>query len=432
MLAAPLMRGGNRHAALIVLEALGLVALVSLFAQPTARARLSWPGRMASAAQWLLVVSPAVLAIVYLVPIPLAAWSALPGREFYVRAMGEAGVTAPPWLAISLVPQVTAASLLAGIPMVAAFLVGRACKLEQLKVLARIVVCVAWFQVVLGLLQVASGQDSPLYFGAGSQRPVGTFANSNHYANYLAAALILYIWQAFEPRSITRHENAIAWFAGGMLLVLGIVISRSRGAAATGLSAAVVAFAWAAAARSEDPGRKRRMMLLLPAAAATITALVGLDFLLSRLSSADLAGSASFRASLTRTTLAGAAELWPLGAGWGAYPSAYPRFQSADIPGFANHAHQDYAEMLFDGGVFALILVAAFVFLAAPRAASLVRTSAGEQRETRASALCGLGLLGFLLHSLVEFNMHIPANAILASLLAGVYLRPLDEEVSRP
>ena len=43
------------------------------------------------------------------------------------------------------------------------------------------------------------------------------------------------------------------------------------------------------------------------------------------------------------------------------------------------------------------------------------------------TALCGLGLLGFLMHSLVEFNMHIPANAILASLLAGVYLRPLGK-----
>ena len=52
-------------------------------------------------------------------------------------------------------------------------------------------------------------------------------------------------------------------------------------------------------------------------------------------------------------------------------------------------------------------------------------------REEMTAALCGLGLLGFLLHSLVEFNMHIPANAILAALLAGVYLRPLAEGSSR-
>jgi hypothetical protein len=42
-----------------------------------------------------------------------------------------------------------------------------------------------------------------------------------------------------------------------------------------------------------------------------------------------------------------------------------------------------------------------------------------------AAALCGLGLLGLLAHSLVEFNLRIPANAILGALLAGVYLRPL-------
>jgi hypothetical protein len=45
-----------------------------------------------------------------------------------------------------------------------------------------------------------------------------------------------------------------------------------------------------------------------------------------------------------------------------------------------------------------------------------------------ASALCGLGLLGLLLHSLVEFNMHIPANAILGALLAGAYLRSRNLE----
>ena len=46
-------------------------------------------------------------------------------------------------------------------------------------------------------------------------------------------------------------------------------------------------------------------------------------------------------------------------------------------------------------------------------------------QEQMACALCGLGLLGFLLHSLAEFNMHIPANAIVAAVLAGAYLRPL-------
>jgi hypothetical protein len=91
--------------------------------------------------------------------------------------------------------------------------------------------------------------------------------------------------------------------------------------------------------------------------------------------------------------------------------------------------------MLFEGGIFAAMLVAAFGTLVIGRAVRLVRAAWGVRelnREEMTAALCGLGLLGFLLHSLVEFNMHIPANAILASLLAGVYLRPLGKASTHP
>jgi hypothetical protein len=49
-----------------------------------------------------------------------------------------------------------------------------------------------------------------------------------------------------------------------------------------------------------------------------------------------------------------------------------------------------------------------------------------------AAALCGIGLLGFLLHALVDFPMRIPANAVFAAVLAGAYLRPLSARGSRP
>ena len=39
--------------------------------------------------------------------------------------------------------------------------------------------------------------------------------------------------------------------------------------------------------------------------------------------------------------------------------------------------------------------------------------------------MSGIGLLGFLLHAGVDFPMRVPANAILACLLAGAFLRPL-------
>ncbi|QJW83701.1 hypothetical protein HK414_05570 [Ramlibacter terrae] len=126
---------------------------------------------------------------------------------------------------------------------------------------------------------------------------------------------------------------------------------------------------------------------------------------------------------------AGAAELLPFGSGWGTYFEVYPRYQPGTLIGTAHYAHQDYAQMLFEGGVFGALLIAAFGWLALQRAALLVRMAFKDRRlsrEAMAAAICGIGLLGFPVHCPAEFNMHIPANAIAAALLAGVYLRPLS------
>ena len=449
MLVSPLMRGGNRHIALIALEALGLVFLVGLCARLDRAGHLRWPSRADSIAQWALLLSPAILAIVYLTPIPIELWAAMPGRGVYLQALRDAGVAAPGWLPLSVVPDATLTSLLAAIPLVAAFVMGRACSVSQLRLLARMVVIIAFGQTVLGLLQIAQGAQSPLFFGASGGRPIGTFANSNHFANYLAAALMLYIWLAWDAlrgegtaqsNTASRDRGLVQpllglWVAGAVLLVLGILVSRSRGVALTGLPMAAIGLGWLMLSRRRGDNRKRRAAALLIGIPLGAAALVGLDATISRFTAAELASSASFRSVLAKTTLSGAAEFWPWGAGWGVYGAAYPRFQPPSIPGAAGHAHQDYAQMLFEGGIFALALAAAFLWLAARRALQLARLASRKshlRRETVASALCGLGLLGFLLHSLVEFNMHIPANAILASLLAGVYLRPLAERVEPP
>jgi hypothetical protein len=443
LLAAPIMRGGNRHLALVVLEATGTIVILSIALRsilrqgdaPTAKPR--W-----SAAQWLLLASPVVLALVYLVPIPVAIWARAPGRDVYLQAMRDAGATIPGSLPLSVVPDATLTSLLAGIPLVAAFLVGQGCTFAQLKWLVRAVLFIAAAQVVLGLLQLSGGEQSPLYFGVpAANRPIGTFANSNHFANYLFLALMLYIWLAWQsmvPEANTQPQaggrwrdarpHTALWIVGGLALVVGILMARSRGAVLTGLPLAALAAGWLMARHRRQQIGWRGIAAALAVVLVGAVAILGTDFVLSRFAVSELTGSASFRNLLTVTTLAGAAEFWPWGAGWGVYGAVYPRFQPPEIPGTAGFAHQDYVQMLFEGGVFAIVFASAFVWLVARRAmlfARLVRRKHRLRRESVAAALCGLGLLGFLAHSLVEFNMHIPANAILASLLAGVFLRPL-------
>jgi O-antigen ligase len=433
LLAAPWARGGNRQWALVALEAAGLAILLALvvaylWIQQKHR-RVTLPAAVAIG----LACSPAILAVLYLTPLPAHWWASIPGRALYLQALDETGIAVPARLALSISPDATRASLLAGIPIAAAFLLGSLVRLRQLRPAVWLVVGLAMAQVLVALLQIAGGAGSTFYFGAQSTRPVGTFGNSNHLANYLAMALAAYVWLAVDdwqrrwpdgraPAGLAASGTALWWGAGGVVLVGGILLSQSRGALLTGLPAALLALVVATGAVR---GHAWRWMALAGAAVVLGAFLMfGLDATLARFRPGELGDSASFRTAIARTTLAGAAEFWPWGAGWGTFGDAYPRFKPLAVPGTTLYAHQDYAQMLFEGGMLAVVLTGAFVWLAVARAVRLA--SQVRDRHTLASMVCGFGVLGMLLHSMIDFSMHIPANAILAALLAGVYLRPFD------
>jgi hypothetical protein len=392
----------------------------------------------------MLLLSPLLLACVQLTPLPPDLWMALPGHALYADTLRLAGVTGATWRPLSISPDATCASLLASVPIAAAFLLAYLGTRDHARLLVRVVVAVAFCEVALGLLQVSGGENSPLYFGYQTYgAPIGTFANRNHYANYLAMALAAYVWLAYEslhpPRHgaegsrrsggafTSRHAMAI-WVAGALVLVLGILMTRSRGAASFGLPMALAALAVGAL---RVGGWSRGWRFALPVAALLVIAagaMIGFGTVLSRLSAAQLAGSAGYRGTLARESFEGAMAFWPWGSGWGTYEFAVQRFLPASIAGYPNHAHQDYIEMLFEGGLPFVLFAAAFLWLAGNRALLLLSTARRERKldhDAMACAFCGLGLLGLLLHSLVEFNLRIPANAILGALLAGVYLRPL-------
>lgn len=458
---APLMRGGNRHIALIGLEAVAFTFLLSLWIgwvmgasrTPHIRSLIgSTPGHeehqggiVRVALIWILLSSPLWLALAYLVPWPADALAGFPGRGLYPRLLGDAGISLNTQLPLSLVPDATLASLLSGSFVVAAFLAGYTSSSKQLKILLGCEAAMAMLQIAIGLLQASGGGQATLYFEAAGGRPIGTFANPNHLANYIAMALAGYVWLAWSSlaggtRTMADSEASFAgrhmlalWVGGGLLLVLGVMMTQSRGAMVTGLPAAAIAVGVAMTAGGRALSGRATLLLVLGILAGAVL-LVGIGVLISRFDTDMLTDSAEFRSLLTTSTIEAAKSFWPFGSGWGTYAEVYPRFQPASIAGFADYAHNDYAQMLLEGGVLALVLMGAFVWLAATRAVGLIRTFARHSKlngEEMAAALCGLGLFGFLLHSYAEFNMHIPANAIAAALLAGAFLRPLSRPGER-
>ena len=173
---APIIRGGNRHVAMVLLEWLGLLVLLLLAVQWAGATRA--PGRgtaprpvanpSVSAAVLVLGLAPLWTGLVQLTPLPASLWAALPGRELYVQALAVAQAPAAAFRPLSLVPDATWVSVLAGIPLTAAFLLAHTCTPRQLTVLTRALVVFALAQAVLGLLQM--GAFPGLYFDARSGR----------------------------------------------------------------------------------------------------------------------------------------------------------------------------------------------------------------------------------------------------------------------
>jgi O-antigen ligase len=93
--------------------------------------------------------------------------------------------------------------------------------------------------------------------------------------------------------------------------------------------------------------------------------------------------------------------------------------QSTFLGKFVNHAHNDYLEIANDLGIPAAILLFGSIVMLFVRLAR--KTASAEARFERVVTLGCMGsIAAILLHSLTDFNLYIPANALLFSLVLGL------------
>jgi O-antigen ligase len=108
-----------------------------------------------------------------------------------------------------------------------------------------------------------------------------------------------------------------------------------------------------------------------------------------------------------------------MGTGLGTLESVYPRYESSYDGKVVNHTHNDYVEALAETGVIGGLCCLAFLV----GLFYLVRTNLDSEqgpfiRAVHVGAL--VACVGLLVHSLVDFNLHIPSNALLFLLQASL------------
>jgi len=107
------------------------------------------------------------------------------------------------------------------------------------------------------------------------------------------------------------------------------------------------------------------------------------------------------------------------GTGLGTLIAVYPRYQSFYNGTTVDHAHNDFLELLADTGLVGGLCGALFIGLLFRRGfANLQVAAGGSARALIVGPL--VACAGLLLHGSVDFNLHIPSNALIFILLASL------------
>ena len=157
----------------------------------------------------------------------------------------------------------------------------------------------------------------------------------------------------------------------------------------------------------------------------------GLNNTLERFESKKMSDDAQQRIRFATTSLGIMRDFPLLGTGWGTFEDAYRKYQDPKDDGLLiDHAHHDWVELGAEMGLIGLSLVIfSFLFCL------IYFFFLWSKRKNSLSVGIGLGGIGAIialaLHSLTDFNMHIPANALLLSIAVAVTLSALNYQHHR-
>jgi O-antigen ligase len=117
----------------------------------------------------------------------------------------------------------------------------------------------------------------------------------------------------------------------------------------------------------------------------------------------------------------------PFGSGLSTYAGVFPRFQVADAGGFIDYAHNDYLQAVMELGLAAPVIIVLFFAAWAARCVALLRDRAARS-FTLLQLGAALGMVPMMMHSMFDFALHMPANAMWFATLAGVMFHEKVEE----
>jgi len=290
---------------------------------------------------------------------------------------------------------------------------------------------VAWFLIVLCFVVCLFGITQ--HFTSGSEiywtealktrgEPFGPYVNRNHFAGFVELTLPMGLAMLIF-RGVHRDVLPLTALLT-IVPVSALILSGSRGG--------IISFAFEVGilvllVRSRRGAWKSARVIAAGAVALVALAMVawiGASTAIERFSELKSPEvTLGRRISMAR----GAAHIFLdhpiIGCSIGTMVDVFPRYETAYDGKLVDHVHNDYMETLAETGLLGGLCGAIFLWLLYREARRNFEAEQGHfSRALHAGAIAAVS--GMLLHSLVDFNLQIPANATLFLLQACLVISP--------
>jgi O-antigen ligase len=293
-------------------------------------------------------------------------------------------------------------------------------------------VILAIYAVLLHLTDVNAEYFGTLLTHADSAS--GTYANRNHFAGLLEITLSIGIGLLIAGLSDRRAtswkefaSDTIAWILSPKMilrlslciLVIALTTTHSRMGNTAFFSSLLIAGVIGIALSRRAT---RNTVILLASLVVIDLAIVGSWFgvekLAQRLEQTTMQ-DVQEREDPAVYTIPLIKDYRLIGAGAGTFYITFPRYRQENVVAFFDYAHNDYAQIAAEVGLigFAIMGLIVVLSLAAALKAQWQRRDPLMRGISFASVM---GVTAILIHSWVDFNLQIPANAVLFMVLLAL------------
>lgn len=309
---------------------------------------------------------------------------------------------------------------------------------KRLENVANLVVVSGVLQAVYGVLTVLGGEAFDIFHIHDERQSstTGTFINRNHLAGYLEMSiavgvglLVTHIIQNKDDYAGLRASirNFVFTLLSGKarlrvflaLMVVALVLSHSRMGntaffASLGLCGVVGLWIY-------RKSHKAKSLAILFISLIAIDMLIlgswfGLDQLAARLEGTTVEGDGRF--FVFQRSLVLLQDFWLTGSGAGSFYNIFMSYRDNHSYLFFDFAHNDFLQIAIEYGVIGFALFGLIVLFSFIRA-----IQAQQQRQTAILKGAGfaamMGIISLMIHSSSDFNLQIPANALLFTLLCA-------------